>query len=42
MKTNLLQATRDFVDVCDPQGFMSQVSSFITGSQPECEIIESL
>lgn len=43
MKTFLLQAPRDFVDAAIPKGYILQVISSRTGSQPDVtEVIEAL
>ena len=43
MKTFLLQAPRDFVDAGIPKGYMIQVISSRTGTQPNVtEVIEAL
>ena len=43
MKTYLLQAPRDFVDAGIPKGYILQVISTRTGTQPDVtEVIEAL
>ena len=40
MKTYLLQAPRDFVDAGIPKGYMIQVISSRTGTQPDVSEVE--